>query len=67
MHWICFHLEYEHRVDFETESEASGSVCDADNACSDPDCPMLKIRIYEEALRELGIEPGQLIADRLYG
>ena len=28
MHWLCFHLEYEHDV-----------TRDADLACADPSCP----------------------------
>lgn len=50
MHWLCFHLEFEHEGD-------------PDEACSDPSCPWWHIKIYRERLAENGIDSGQVIAE----
>lgn len=45
MHWLCFHLEFEHDTD-------------PDVACGDiAGCPWWIIRYYERKLRELGVDP----------
>ncbi len=51
MHWLCFHLEYEHSTD-------------PDLACSDfSSCPWWTIRYYEDRLRELGEDPKTVVQD----
>jgi hypothetical protein len=35
MHWLCFHLEFEHKGD-------------PDLACSDPSCPWRQIKVFRE-------------------
>jgi len=44
MHWLCFHLEFEHGDD-------------PDRACSDATCPWRRIEFLENALRGLGKDP----------
>ena len=44
MHWICFHLEFEHDAD-------------TDEPCHDPSCPWLTIEIYKDKLISLGENP----------
>ena len=49
MHWLCFHLEYEHSTD-------------PDVPCTDiAGCPWWVIRYYEDRLRELGLEPKEVM------
>ena len=50
MHWLCFHLEFEHRSD-------------PDVACMDPSCPWLHIRFYREALRTHGVDPDEALRE----
>ena len=52
MHWLCFHLEFEHEGD-------------PDEACGDPSCPWLHIEVFQEKLRQLGLNPEQLLSDGL--
>lgn len=53
MHWLCFHLEYEHHVD-------------PDVPCDDySSCPWWTITHYEGKLRELGTDPAQVILDAI--
>lgn len=48
MHWLCFHLEYEHDTD-------------PDIACGDIwGCPWWTIRYYEDKLRALGVNPADV-------
>jgi hypothetical protein len=49
MHWLCFHLEFEHRQD-------------PDLPCSDPSCPQWHLEIYKERLRQLGVSPEDVLA-----
>lgn len=44
MHWLCFHLEFEHPGD-------------PDAPCADLSCHVLRPQIYAEALRAAGIDP----------
>jgi hypothetical protein len=44
MHWLCFHLEFEH-------------IGDADVACGDPSCPWFHIDVYRRTLESLGGDP----------
>lgn len=48
MHWLCFHLEFEHDVD-------------PDVACGDPSCPWWHIEIFREALRAAGHDPDAVL------
>ena len=50
MHWLCFHLEFEHDGD-------------PDQSCGDPSCPWWHIEVFKRKLQEIGIDPGQVIAD----
>ncbi len=52
MHWLCFHLEYEHEGD-------------PDKACGDPGCPWQHIDILEEKLRQLGVDPDAVIEETI--
>lgn len=45
MHWLCFHLEYEH------------SDADPDRPCGDPNCPWRRIERLEGWLALLGHDP----------
>jgi len=48
MHWLCFHLEYEHEGD-------------PDRPCSDPSCPWWHIEVYKEKLKGLGFDPKEIL------
>jgi hypothetical protein len=48
MHWLCFHLEFEHGTD-------------PDLPCYDPSCPRWKLDVFEAKLRELGVDPNDVI------
>ena len=48
MHWLCFHLEFEHEGD-------------PDVACSDPSCPWWQIEVLKNELVQMGIDPTQVI------
>jgi hypothetical protein len=48
MHWLCFHLEYEHKAD-------------PDEACDDPSCPWWQLQILKEKIRKLGHDPQKII------
>ena len=50
MHWLCFHLEFEHPGD-------------PDVACSDPSCHVWLLEIYKAKLRELGVQPDAVITE----
>ena len=52
MHWLCFHLEFEHEGD-------------PDNPCQDPSCPWWQIEVLREKLSELGINPSQAIEEAI--
>lgn len=55
MHWLCFHLEYEHDTD-------------PDVPCGDiAGCPWWTIRYYEERLRRLGVDPKEVRQQGLEG
>lgn len=44
MHWLCFHLEYEHNAD-------------PDVACGDPSCPWVQIADLRSSLEQRGVDP----------
>lgn len=47
MHWLCFHLEFEHDGD-------------PDSPCDDPSCPWRRIGRLQEELRRRGFDPLQV-------
>lgn len=53
MHWLCFHLEFEHETD-------------PDLPCTDPSCPQWHLQVYEAKLRELGADPNEVIAQAIH-
>jgi hypothetical protein len=50
MHWLCFHLVFEHEGD-------------PDVACNDPSCPWWHIEVLRNKLTELGVDPQSAITD----
>lgn len=57
MHWLCFHLVFEHRAD-------------ADEPCADPDCPWWHLLILRKKLEHLGDDPDAALreaVDERYG
>ena len=48
MHWLCFHLEFEHDAD-------------PDEHCADPSCPWWHIRVFRRELESLGRDPQKII------
>ncbi len=43
MHWLCFHLEFEHEGD-------------PDTPCQDPSCPWWHIEVFKAKLKEMGVD-----------
>jgi choline dehydrogenase-like flavoprotein len=54
MHWICFHIVFEHMG------------AEPHEPCEDPSCPWAVMRAYEEELRRLGRDPGEVL-ERSWG
>lgn len=52
MHWLCFHLEYEHDGD-------------PDRACGDPSCPWWHIEVLKQKLSQLGLDPEAVIEEAI--
>jgi len=52
MHWLCFHLEYEHGDD-------------PDKACGDPSCPWWLIDLFKDKLSQLDIDPETVIKEAI--
>lgn len=52
MHWLCFHLEFEHRGD-------------PDGSCTDPSCPWWQIQVFRETLRALGYDPQEVLGEAI--
>lgn len=52
MHWLCFHLEYEHNAD-------------PDEACDDPSCPWWHIEVYKSKLQALGYDTRQVLDEAI--
>jgi hypothetical protein len=48
MHWLCFHLEFEHQGD-------------PDAPCSDASCPWWHIEVFRRQLADLGHDPDKII------
>ena len=52
MHWLCFHLEFEHQGD-------------ADKACGDPSCPWWHIDVFRRKLTTLGVDPDDTVKEAI--
>ena len=52
MHWLCFHLEFEHDND-------------PDLPCNDPSCPQWHLEVYRKRLIELGVDPDTVISEAI--
>lgn len=52
MHWLCFHLEFEHDTD-------------PDKACSDPSCPWWQIEVFKDKLLGIGVDPKLVISETI--
>lgn len=52
MHWLCFHLEFEHQGD-------------PDQACNDPSCPWWHIEVFKEKLKQVGLDPDQVLSEAI--
>lgn len=52
MHWLCFHLEFEHQTD-------------PDQACNDPSCPWWHIEVFKERLKQAGLDPEKVLSDAI--
>lgn len=52
MHWLCFHIMFEHNDD-------------VDVACNAGGCPWHMIEVYEDALRKCGQDPTDIYASAL--
>ena len=54
MHWLCFHLEYEHM--------GPGFMnADPDEGCDDPSCPWWQIEVFRHKLDELGYDTHEML------
>jgi hypothetical protein len=52
MHWLCFHLEFEHKGD-------------PDAPCSDPSCPWWHIQVFRQKITALGYDPEKVISEAI--
>ncbi len=52
MHWLCFHLEFEHDGD-------------PDKMCDDPSCPWWHIQVLRDELEKLGFDPSEIISQAI--
>jgi len=48
MHWLCFHLEYEHEGD-------------PDRACNDPSYPWWQLEVYKNKLENMGLDAKEVL------
>jgi hypothetical protein len=48
MHWLCFHLEFEHPGD-------------PDGPCASPTCHVVRAQLYAQALRDVGVDPHEVV------
>ena len=48
MHWLCFHLEYEHEDD-------------PDRPCNDTGCIWWQLEVYKNKLEKLGLDPKEVL------
>lgn len=52
MHWLCFHLTYEHQAD-------------ADVPCADPSCPNWHLQLFRQKLTDLGYDPDRIVEEAI--
>ena len=52
MHWLCFHLEFEHPGD-------------PDAPCAHRTCHVTRPQIYAQALRDAGVDPQAVMREAL--
>ena len=52
MHWLCFHLEFEH-------------AGDPDEACGDVSCPWWQMEVYKSAFEAAGGNPSSALDDAI--
>jgi hypothetical protein len=52
MHWLCFHLEFEHEGD-------------PDRPCGDPSCPWWHVEVFRHKLGELGVNPDNVLSEAI--
>jgi hypothetical protein len=52
MHWLCFHLEFEHDGD-------------PDVPCGDPGCPQWHLQVFREKISQLGLNPQDVIVEAM--
>jgi hypothetical protein len=52
MHWLCFHLAYEHKAD-------------VDAPCSDTSCPWFVIDALRTGLAEYGLDPTVILMNAI--
>ena len=50
MHWLCFHLAFEHPGD-------------PDAACASPTCHVARPQLYAQALRDAGVDPHAVVRE----
>ena len=48
MHWLCFHLEYEHEGD-------------PDRPCNDPSCIWWQLEVYKNKLENMGVDSKEVL------
>lgn len=52
MHWLCFHLEFEHEGD-------------PDAPCADPGCPRWHVQVFRRKLSQLGVDPDEVLSEAI--
>jgi hypothetical protein len=52
MHWLCFHLAYEHDGD-------------PDGPCADPSCPWWHVQVFRAKLSALGYDPQDVLGEAI--
>jgi hypothetical protein len=52
MHWLCFHLEYEHRAD-------------VDAPCAETSCPWFVIDALRRGLMDAGLDPATILLNAI--
>ncbi|HEX2093043.1 MAG TPA: hypothetical protein VHG28_11600 [Longimicrobiaceae bacterium] len=53
MHWLCFHLEFEHDGD-------------PDAPCGDPSCPWYHLQVFRRELASLGRDPEEVLSSAIH-
>jgi hypothetical protein len=52
MHWLCYHMEYEHDAD-------------VDASCTHPSCPWFVIDALRHGLNEAGVDPTRVLMNAI--